>query len=384
VVLAREAADREAVKLGLAMLGTVRGPDDRELLTALGVHDEFTLFSVVALANQAEDPELAVWNLAKRVDGWGRIHAVERLAKARRQEVRAWLLREGFRNAVMNEYLAYTCAMAGELHVALRVEPADAALLHGAAGIFVALCNGGPAQDMSDYPHADAAVEAWLDQVERGPADLDRIEALDALEKRPEIAAALKTRIASCRSSPAVDACIEAGLAAEDPVDFRRADQAAHRRGRSTFARLEEIVRGATGDHVYALQRLIEDANDSNVDRALEAAGSRIDLAQIATGPSDSMGIGAEFAPHRLLDFVLQDLGRFPGKGAAFIAAGLRSPVTRNRNMALRAAAAWGRTRWPQELESVIERGASIEPNEDLARRFSRVSAGQPFDDPEA
>jgi hypothetical protein len=48
----------------------------------------------------------------------------------------------------MNEYLVYTCAMAGGLHTALSVAEPDAELLRGAAGIFVALANGGPAQDL--------------------------------------------------------------------------------------------------------------------------------------------------------------------------------------------------------------------------------------------
>jgi hypothetical protein len=43
------------------------------------------------------------------------------------------------------------------------------------------------------------------------------------------------------------------------------------------------------------------------------------------------------------LDFILQDLRRFPGKGRPLIRAGLQSPVVRNRNMTVRALAAWGR-----------------------------------------
>jgi hypothetical protein len=361
-VLAREAADRDAVKLGVALLGMIRGPEgDRDLLTGLGVHDEFTLFCVVALANQEDDPEPALWELAKRVDGWGRISVVERLAGAKRPEVRAWLLREGFRNSVMDEYLAHTCATAGELHVALRSATVDAELLHGAAGIFVALCNGGPAQDMSDYGHAEEAVAAWMGHVERAPVDPAILEALDALEERPELSAALKARIAACRSGPAVDACIAAGLASADRVELGRADQAARRRGIRTFERHEAVVRGgsATGDVSYAMYRMMEEADAASIDRALEAAATRIDE-----------------GPH-LLDAVLQRIAQFPGKGAGFVVAGLRSPVVRNRNIALRAAAAWGKERWTEEMKQALEKGVEVEPDAKVKERFASVLKGE-------
>jgi hypothetical protein len=75
-----EAPDREPVKFGIAILGLFRRPGDRELFQTLGRHEEFTLFCVVAITNSSEDHDKALWNLARNVTGWGRIHAVERLA----------------------------------------------------------------------------------------------------------------------------------------------------------------------------------------------------------------------------------------------------------------------------------------------------------------
>jgi len=72
--LATEAPDRTPVKLGLAILGLFRQPDDLEVFQALGRHDEFTLFAAVALQNSSDEPELALWDLARNVRGWGRIH----------------------------------------------------------------------------------------------------------------------------------------------------------------------------------------------------------------------------------------------------------------------------------------------------------------------
>ena len=76
-----EAPDREPVKFGIALLGLFRQPADQEFFLTLGRHDEFTLFCAVAVTNSSEDHDEALWRLARNATGWGRIHAVERLAR---------------------------------------------------------------------------------------------------------------------------------------------------------------------------------------------------------------------------------------------------------------------------------------------------------------
>jgi hypothetical protein len=72
------------------------------LLRTLGAHNEFTLYAVVAFGNGTEDGgESEIWALATVVDGWGRIHCVERLRHTSDPAIRRWILRTGFRNSVM-------------------------------------------------------------------------------------------------------------------------------------------------------------------------------------------------------------------------------------------------------------------------------------------
>ena len=200
VVLAREAPHREAVKLGLALLGTVQGSDDVELLLQLGTHEEFTLFAAVALENR-DDGERALFRLAQRVHGWGRIQVVERLAQTQDQEIQDWMLREGFRNSVMEEYLAYTCAVTGGLHVALSAPAIDSPLLRGAAGLLTALARGGPGRDLADYPHVEATVGAFLRHLEARPLDVELLAALDSLALRDEVPWPMKERLDRLRSA---------------------------------------------------------------------------------------------------------------------------------------------------------------------------------------
>ena len=141
--LAKTSSYRSAVKIGIAMLGTVATRRNRDLITMLGRHDEFTLYSAVALSNTEADPEGALWELAKLVGGWGRIHLVERLRTTTRPEIQEWILRGGFRNSVMDEYLAYIAATTGGLTRALDVDDPDDELLNAACDIVRALIQGG-------------------------------------------------------------------------------------------------------------------------------------------------------------------------------------------------------------------------------------------------
>ena len=76
-------------------------------------------------------------------------------------------------------------------------------------------------------------------------------------------------------------------------------------------------------------------------------AETLLPLEEIATGPVDELGLGRPWAAHRALDRTLQARGEHPGVGGRLLLVGLRSPVTRNRNLALTALAAWTVSAWP-------------------------------------
>jgi hypothetical protein len=158
---------------------------------------------------------------------------------------------------------------------------------------------------------------------------------------------------------------------------FAHADRAAKALGIDTWDIHWRRLREKPTDpgrwyHVMAL------CDGERIGPVVEFAEANIDLAAVATGAGDELGLGRGFEPHSCLDYVLQDLRRFPGKGGALIEAGLRSPVVRNRNMAVAALAAWSRGEWPVGLEKSLERAAGCEPNEDVRERMQKVLRGEP------
>jgi hypothetical protein len=384
---------REAVKFGLALIGVFGNEDDAEILRTLGKCDEFTLFAAIALARVSAEPEQALWDLAKDVHGWGRIQIVRRLAETRNPDIQEWMLRDGFRNQIMDEYLACICARAGRLHEALNGQFVDDALLGGAADIIHALIRGGPAEGIDDYEYSADACESYVNIVWSRPdlglqhflsiaAVRDFLQRAGGWEKRQQygwnesrrsVVQSLANEIFARTTwrSQMSDA-----LESENDQVFRLGDEVSQVLSVDTWDRHFLRVRAdpLTSSSWY---RLMQQTDEGRIDLVLAFAESVLPFDQIETGPDDQLGLGPEFHPHQALDWVLQDLARFPGRGWRLIRAGLRSPVVRNRNMAINALTSWDRNSWGPEIQTTISNARDVEPAADVKKRLESLLAGK-------
>lgn len=185
--MARHGVHRNVVKFGIALLSQYGSERHKELVFTLGKHEEFTLYAASALLGM-EQASGALCELARYVTGWARIYLVERLDPDT-QEIRDWLLRDGFRNEIADAFLAYTCALKGELQEALEADDIDPKLFAGAAGILSALIRGGPAEDIDDYEQAVPVIGEFLRHAERmrdERAGRDGVEAIAAYLEQDE------------------------------------------------------------------------------------------------------------------------------------------------------------------------------------------------------
>lgn len=109
MTLLTQSGDVESVKFALAILEVIeQEPTDdlQELLLTLAGCEELTLFCLFVLGGYENANEM-YFELAKKLHGWGRIHAVSMLKPAN-DEMRDWLLLEGWQNNIMPEYSAIT------------------------------------------------------------------------------------------------------------------------------------------------------------------------------------------------------------------------------------------------------------------------------------
>lgn len=386
--LATTAETPGAVKLGIGLLGRFGDGTHRDVLLTLGRHSEFTLYAAVALAS-GRDADDDLWQLARQVHGWGRIHLVERLADSPRADIREWILRSGFRNSVMNEYLAWYAATAGGLLGHLLVDEVDEELLLAAADILDALIQGGPARDMDDYADGAAATMAYLALIsgDRG-RDLAHLLTTDAIRRytaaerddrpwppgwTPELRQACATACAQIIAAPYWPALVTAAIESDDEALAWKAGQASRILGISTMDTLMRQLRRRDDSEKW--YDLMSQADESSIDAVLDLAGELLPLADIATGPTAALGIGPEFAPHESLDRVVGALPDWPGRGWKLIDAALRSPGVRLRNMAVRALGAWSHEQWTDTVRESVRQALAHEPDSDLRARMQALLA---------
>jgi hypothetical protein len=385
---ATEGDRREVVKFGIFLLGIAGNETDFPVLRTLSLHDEFTLFAAVALLNLGDDPEQCLWRIARNVHGWGRIHAVERLHDTNNPAIQAWMLRGGFHNNVMDAYLAAICARTGKLHEALRPARIDAPLFDNTASLLSALIQGGPAEDIHSYEDAPEALEHYLRHVAQTPEpglahlltinEIARFLSQESWQERHEKGWTEDRRSQLLNSCNSIQArlewrrLIEEGLKSENELTFYQAEVAARDSGMDTWAIHFDRVRKEPLTSRSWLG-LLQQTDNARIDEVLSFVLSVLPLQNLATGPDTLMGLGPGFEADHVLDIVLQELKRFPGRGWPLIRTGLQNRVVRNRNMALNALMAWPRETWSADSFAILQSAYAKEPDEGLKKRMDEV-----------
>lgn len=162
--LASSTSDREAVKMGIALLGQCGISDDCNILRTLGCHEEFTLFAIVSLRklvpNEANE---IIFSLAQNLNGWGKISCVLDLTPSS-STIRDWLLRHGCSNSVGLSYIACTCAENSNLSETIEAQQIDPEFFAGATDIMSGLLikDTSTNDGFDEYPEAKRAANAYL------------------------------------------------------------------------------------------------------------------------------------------------------------------------------------------------------------------------------
>lgn len=187
--LIRCSADRESVKFGLSIMELFADVEEeiREIIRTLGLSDEFTIFSVWNMLKW-ENGNQEIFNLIRKVHGWGRIHALQRL-KPETPEISEWILLSGIDNDVMAAYSALPAWTKADVYRRLR-KPMSQEEFEAIGRILQALLDEGPVAGISKVLHAGEDIMRYLslaDGFEIGPDEYEMILALKHWAESDEV-----------------------------------------------------------------------------------------------------------------------------------------------------------------------------------------------------
>lgn len=351
---------RNEVKFAIALLALLRDPADMDRFRLIGQHEEFTLYAAIALAGLTNDP-VAEWiALARLVTGWGKVELIDLLMRTNDPRACHFALREPDCGPTLTSYVALNVVRHCRLDQELNQLFADPELLSGAALLLSTMAQadveGGPVGGLLHYPEGSAAVGSFLELMASRATRLEDFLVVDTLWKfaaadwsDEELAHGGWDRNSLARILEACEeierrsqwpAMAEAALADADPAERNRGFQVAKQLG---LPIREHVVGRLRQDPLEGSMwfELVSQQDESHMDQAVALAQELLDLDLLASGPSDDLGLGPAFQLHRCVDFILQELARFPGKGWPVIRVALRSTVIRNRMLALRALEGW-------------------------------------------
>ena len=392
----------EVVKTAIALFGLFELGKIEEIVDivlTLALYDDFALYSVVAVLNWS-DCNALVFKIAQNVDGWGKIHAVERL-EPENEEIRQWILRKGCANGVVDAYLGLVTAEKGDLISALKQDSLDSELFDGISIIVNAMLDEGPTTGISGYSQAGDALRLYLNHAEKQAVSIRHLSYVLALQSWAESlneendgdyfedCTKLKSDVmTSCAKiadnskwrDKIVAAINNREYDRESLVNFNMAADAARQLNIDVNAELFDAVKANPLEYSWQMSRLME--VPELAEEIVELCESVLPLDKMSSGMGDYMFPDDYREEHNCLDIVLQQLSNMPLKGVKLVKCGLNSPVIRNRNMAIKAMTGWTKSlgkplsEISAELYDEVMRIREIEVNDSAKENIEKLLTG--------
>lgn len=172
-------ADTECVKFGFCLLelfNTDNSNKLKDIVRTMGLSDEFSIFAIFIMQSWT-DGNNEVFQLAQKIHGWGRIHAVERI-EPETDEIKEWLLRDGVHNTILPAYSALICWQKSNAESILKgnISSAD---FSGIRDLIQGLIDEGPVPGISQLENGTEIITTFLNKAknrELTDADYDVIQ----------------------------------------------------------------------------------------------------------------------------------------------------------------------------------------------------------------
>ena len=181
----------EIVKFCLSILAIMNVETDEETIEKvkiLALSDEFTLYCLDILVYcldilvQLEDSNEEIFEIAKKVKGWGRIYSIEYL-QATNNKIKEWILEEGCHNYIIPAYTAYTCAKKINLIEILNQDKISNKKFNDISYLMNALLDESAITGISALENRELLIERYLEKAKTLSSTEDDYLAVMALKE---------------------------------------------------------------------------------------------------------------------------------------------------------------------------------------------------------
>lgn len=341
--LATQSHDRGPVKFGIAMLGSMGDERDLDIVRTLALHDEFGLYAAEAIAELAPQRQQGLYDMAQKLEGWGRIEAVTLMTATPDPKLRRWLLTEGFRNNVTPQYLAYHCARIGDLADAMT-DPANAKdmeFLARVSDLIQSLIKPSPSRDIQPYEQTPDVAISYLQHVQGRKDSIGFLLTAQVLNEYADSApwtadqkALVKKLAAPIIADKRWSRRVMAALS-DDRGDLEQAEVAANKLHIETFK--VHVKRLAKNGAVADRWRLAFSAADPRQVASLVNVAEKTFERRFARG-----AVGRANTSDAALEAVLQGVAKYPGRGIPIVDASLVDISPTVRRAAVETLVRWG------------------------------------------
>ena len=155
----------EVIKFCLSVLAIMNVETDAETIEKvkiLALSDEFTLYCLNIFV-KLENSNKEIFEIAKKVKGWGRVHSIGYL-EVTNDEIKEWILEEGCHNDVLPAYTAYTCAKKINLIEILNEEQISSKKFNDISYLMNALLDEEAITGISALENRELLIEKYLEK----------------------------------------------------------------------------------------------------------------------------------------------------------------------------------------------------------------------------
>ena len=361
--------NKESIKFSLAVLllmGVENDVKAMEIIKTLALSDEFTLFCLDIIA-RLENSNEEIFEIAKKVKGWGRVHSIAYL-EVTNDEIKDWLLEEGCHNKVDSAYTALTCAKKINLLELLEEENISNKKFNDISYLITALLDEGPASGISSLEHKEILIERYL----------KKAKYLSSTENDYRAVMMIKEYIKDDKkiNNNFIKICNEILNSEKTVNNIKELMKKGYSYDIAKYIKIDidsyvlEYLQSNLLKNPYIIYDI---SKKENIEKLILLVERRLPLEKMKGFPTDKINfINQEFT---VLDVVVRTLENFEGIGKNLIICALNSPYVEVRYGGANTLEKWKDMGYifPDEIIENIKKLEKIEVDDELKEKLNKL-----------